>query len=85
MLEGLREGIPIITTKIGGNPEIIENNFSGLVVSPNNSMELANAILVVFQEKDKIKILSTNARRIFNKKFGESKMIQEYLDVVDGE
>ena len=37
--------VPIIASNIGGIPEIIQNGFNGLLVNPQNSQELALAII----------------------------------------
>ena len=37
--------IPIVATNVGGIPELIENDVSGILVEPNNPTELSNAIL----------------------------------------
>lgn len=40
-LEPANYSIPVIATNTGGLPEIIINNYSGLLVSPNNPIQLA--------------------------------------------
>lgn len=37
-------GTPIITTNVGGNPDLIENDVNGLLVEPKNATALAKAI-----------------------------------------
>jgi glycosyltransferase involved in cell wall biosynthesis len=44
-LEAMASGIPVVATNVGGLPELITNNCNGLLVSPSNSKELAEAIL----------------------------------------
>ncbi|MBF0545235.1 MAG: glycosyltransferase family 4 protein [Candidatus Riflebacteria bacterium] len=44
LLEAMRIGIPAIATNVGGIPEIIENNFNGFLVKPNQPDELISAI-----------------------------------------
>lgn len=44
ILESMALGIPVVTTSAGGNPEIIEHNKTGLMVSYNNKQELIRAI-----------------------------------------
>lgn len=44
-LEALTYGVPIIATKCGGPEEIIENNFSGLLIPVNDIKAMTEAII----------------------------------------
>jgi glycosyltransferase involved in cell wall biosynthesis len=44
LLEGLCAGIPVIASKVGGIPEVV-NNTNGLLVSAGNEAELTTAML----------------------------------------
>ena len=39
ILEAMAAEVPIVTTNIGGNPELIENNQNGILVEYNNKEE----------------------------------------------
>ena len=44
ILEAMKLGLPIITTDVGGNPEIIKHNKSGILVEYNNKKQLIEAV-----------------------------------------
>jgi glycosyltransferase involved in cell wall biosynthesis len=44
LLESMASGVPVIAARVGGNPEIIEHEVSGLLVPPRDSAALAAAI-----------------------------------------
>lgn len=44
LLESMASGVPVIAARVGGNPEIIEDNVSGLLVPTHDSAALAEAI-----------------------------------------
>jgi len=44
ILEAQAAQIPIVATKVGGTPEIIQDNVNGYLVEPNNADDLANKI-----------------------------------------
>lgn len=44
LLEYMAAGRAIVATRVGGNPDVIENNKTGLLVEPDDEMELADAI-----------------------------------------
>lgn len=45
ILEAMSAGLPVVTTSVGGCPELVENNVSGLVVPPRQPEALAESIL----------------------------------------
>ena len=44
IIEAMSAGLPVIATDIGGVPELIKNNDSGLLVGPGNLDEISAAI-----------------------------------------
>ena len=44
--------VPVIATSVGGIPEVIENEKTGLLIRPKNPKEIANAIRVLYENKD---------------------------------
>jgi glycosyltransferase involved in cell wall biosynthesis len=50
MLEGMAAGVPIVATRVGGTPELVEDGTSGLLVPPHAPGELAAAITRVLED-----------------------------------
>ncbi len=44
LMEAMASGRPMITSNIGGNPDIVDDNISGLIVQPGDQAGLARAI-----------------------------------------
>lgn len=44
ILEGMAAGVPVVATRVGGNPEIVEDGVSGLLVPPRDASSLVEAI-----------------------------------------
>ncbi len=44
ILEAMGSGLPVIGTNAGGIPDIIEHNYSGLLIEPGDAQSLANSI-----------------------------------------
>ena len=47
ILEGLNSGLPVIASRTGGIPDIIDDHVSGLLIEPGDSQGLAAAIMTV--------------------------------------
>ncbi len=81
IIEAMQIGTPIITTSIGGNPEVVENNKSGLLVEYNNKEQIKNAILELWKNEEKAEKLKNEAK-ISLSKFNKEKMINSVLKVL---
>jgi glycosyltransferase involved in cell wall biosynthesis len=48
ILEAMACKVPVITTNVGGNKELIEHNQTGILIEPNNSQKLLEEIKKLF-------------------------------------
>jgi glycosyltransferase involved in cell wall biosynthesis len=60
---------PVIATKVGGNPELIINGVSGLLVEPDNPIAVANAIQEVITNPDWSRGMAEAARTKIEREF----------------
>ncbi len=74
MIEASAAGLPIIATKVGGSPEIVDNRKNGLLVKAKDFSALANAIVGLANDERLQKILGEEAGKTAGK-FSLSKMI----------
>ena len=63
LLEVMAIGTPIITTNVGGNPELIESGREGVLVSYNNKTELLVAIKEVLSDSARTQVRIAAAKR----------------------
>ena len=61
-LEAMAHGLPVIGSRIGGIPDLVEHNRSGLLVPPNDAASLANSIHTILTDHSLLSRLSTEAR-----------------------
>jgi len=62
ILEAMAAGIPIVTTRAGGNPELVEHGRNGWLVEPNDREGLAQAMATLLRDPNLAIALSTAAR-----------------------
>ncbi len=79
LLEAMSVQIPVIATRVGGVGRIIQNGQNGLLVSPANSEELAEAIIRLLQNPSEADNLSKNALCTISEKYSSHKMANEYI------
>ncbi len=64
-LEAQALGIPVIGTYVGGIPDVIENEVTGLLVPPKDSVAIAEAVKRIFRDQElKSKLITTAKNNI---------------------
>ena len=72
LMEAMALEIPVISTRITGIPELIEDERTGLLVTPGNSVELAEAMIKVLKDKAYGRKLGEEARKAVLREFNQS-------------
>ncbi|MCK4444946.1 MAG: glycosyltransferase family 4 protein, partial [Thermoplasmata archaeon] len=62
ILESMACGKPVISTRVGGIPEIITDSVNGMLVQPENPKELAEGIIEILKNKSKATSMGQLAR-----------------------
>ncbi len=83
MLEAGVAKIPVVATSVGGIPEIIENEVTGLLIRPKNPKEIANAIIFMHENKEKSSLFVGNLHEKVLNVFSEEKMISETEKIIE--
>jgi len=81
LLEAMASGRPIVASRIGGIPEVIENNVTGILVESGSKESLADAILKILSDQNLAEVLANNARKIAEVKYSWS-VIAEKIEGV---
>ncbi len=77
ILEAMAGGAPVVASQVGGIPEIITNNKSGLLTEPKNSQQLAEKINYLLNNPKKGRQLTKNAKQKLEKEFSLETMINK--------
>lgn len=77
ILEAMAAGLPIVSTNVGGIPEIITDNSTGLLVEQKNPQALADAIVRLLHDKKLAERLAHQAQQEVRAKFSLERMIEE--------
>ena len=75
LIESNALGVPVITTKVEAIPEVIINNFNGLLVKSEDFKELSVQIDNLLSSKEKSKSLIKNGLINVKEKFSSQKLI----------
>ena len=77
LLEVMRLGIPVVSTDVGGVPEIIVNGESGILVEPGDSEAIVSAIGRMM-EKEGYEKFSIGAYNRFKEINNHEKMVDDF-------
>lgn len=81
VLEACAAGVPVVATDVGGTPEIIEDNVSGLLVPPGDPDALAERMLEALECEDRLRDLGFMGRQRVLEQFSFSAQVDSYLDL----
>lgn len=82
ILETMASGTPIISTKVGGIPELIEDNRNGFLVVPGNPNDLRNKIELLLKNPTLAKKFTDNGFLYLKKNnLTWSSTSEKYLDI----
>jgi glycosyltransferase involved in cell wall biosynthesis len=86
-MEAMSAGVPIITTNVGGIPDMISDGYTGLLVEPKNSVDLKSKITFLLDNPELKVFLGNNARieakKRFKNKIVVEKVLSAYKYVID--
>jgi glycosyltransferase involved in cell wall biosynthesis len=75
LLESMAAGVPVVATYIGGNPEVVVDGVTGLLVPPKNPSELARAICRVIETRGMAGAMGRAGRQRVSDRFSNDRMI----------
>ena len=81
LLEAAAAGVPVVATRVGGIPEVIQDGVNGLLVPPANAQALAAAIVRVLREPGLARTLGEAGPELVRRNFSAAKMVDGNLRV----
>lgn len=81
LLEAMRASKPCIVTNVGGNPEVIKDGETGIVIPNDDADALAKAISSLVKDKTKYDAMSAAAQKRFGALFSADIMCAQYLSL----
>jgi len=78
ILEAMSFGTPVIASREGGNPELIEDNFNGFLVEYKNREQIKQAILKLWRDKELREEFVRNSRKKL-KDFSWERLVEKTL------
>lgn len=77
VLESMAAGVPVVATRVGGSPEVIEEGITGLLVPPRNPAALARAICRLLENPELASTFGQAGRQRVAECFSLERMVRE--------
>lgn len=76
-------GIPVIASRVGGIPEIVKDNQTGVLVAAGDPPRLAEAIILLLKDRERRLRMGENARAWVDGKFSAENMADKFAKVYE--
>ncbi|MCR9186191.1 MAG: TIGR03088 family PEP-CTERM/XrtA system glycosyltransferase [Halieaceae bacterium] len=83
VLEAMATGLPVVATRVGGNPELVEHGVNGLLVPVGDAAALAEALQGLADDPVKCKQMGNAAVQRIQRDFDWERTVYSYLQVYD--
>jgi len=77
VVEAMASGKPVVATRVGGIPEVVLDNDTGLLVEPMNIDSLAQSVISLLKDEKRSMAMGEAGRRRAKAIFSKDEMIQK--------
>lgn len=81
VLESMAAGLPVITTPVGANKDIIKDNYNGILVKPGDLKSIEQSIIRLIKDQDLRFRLASNSKNTFEDMFDEDIVVKKYISL----
>ncbi len=81
LLESLASGVPVVSTAVGGVPEVIEDGVSGFLVDSREAGKIAEKVVELLRNRDLRERMGREGRRAYESRFTVREMADQYEEL----
>jgi glycosyltransferase involved in cell wall biosynthesis len=78
LLEAMASGKPVVATRVGGNPELIDHGRTGFLVQPEDARDLAANLLKLLSDPETMQQFGRQAEERVRQHFSMKQMVDRY-------
>jgi L-malate glycosyltransferase len=85
IMEAMAAALPVVATNVGGNPEVVAEGLTGLLVPSRSSSSLAAALVRLGREDDLAARFGDAGRKRMEEHFAVDRIVERYVRLYRGE
>jgi glycosyltransferase involved in cell wall biosynthesis len=79
--EAMAAALPIVSTSVGGIPDVIEEGKFGFLVPSGDAAALREKLLVLLNDRERAAWMGTLARSVALSRYSAGRMIKDYMEL----
>lgn len=83
LLEAMASGLPVVSTNVGGIPEVIKDGVNGFLVPPEASDLLAEKIALMVGQPEKARVMGATNRTMVTNNYSMQKTADQYAQLYE--
>jgi sugar transferase (PEP-CTERM/EpsH1 system associated) len=84
MLEAMASGLPVVSTAVGGIPDLVLDGATGALVPPGDPQRLADALAAYVLDEERTRRHGAAGRARIEQQYSVAAMLAHYMDLYDG-
>jgi glycosyltransferase involved in cell wall biosynthesis len=83
ILESLAAGAPVVTTKVGGIPDVVVDGVHGMLIDSHEATDVAQALRKLAESPEKLKKMSKDCRELASQRLGLDRLAQQFGELYE--
>ncbi len=80
LAEAMAAGLPVVSTRVGAVPEVVDDGKTGLLVPPEDAVKFAEAVNFLLNNPEKMKLMGLSGRERVKENFTWEKVAQNVVE-----
>jgi glycosyltransferase involved in cell wall biosynthesis len=81
IMQAMVWGLPVVASRVGGIPEIVDDQVTGILFDPGNIEQLSNALAQLIEDPEKRKLFGENGKKKVYRSFHPDKFIEGHFQL----
>jgi glycosyltransferase involved in cell wall biosynthesis len=81
VLEGMATGVPVLASKVGGVPDLIDDGKTGLLFDPGRPESFGEGLKKILEDREFARQLAANAKAEARRRFHPLVIARRHLDI----